>query len=90
MPLRLTILASICALAVSGCLGDPVATRRLEVGQVQSSDTPTGKFDLDVSQLPLGSYSRVEDKDQWGNPVTKLNIVQGKAVRIIVVPATQP
>ncbi|MDB5325716.1 MAG: hypothetical protein JWM57_1285 [Phycisphaerales bacterium] len=76
--------------AAGGCTLDPAAGRTLEIRQTQLTSTYRGKFVVDASQLPEGSVERVERKDHWGNPVTELKISSAQAVRILIVPTTQP
>ncbi len=87
MLFRRTIFPCCFALTVSGCIGDPIATRRLEIDHIQSIGTPSGNFVVDTSQLPRGSFSCVEETNRSGSPVSKLTIAQGQMVRILVMPA---
>jgi hypothetical protein len=82
--------AAIAALSAAGCLGDRAADRTLTIYQLQSTETYTGQFQIDTSQLPPGAVEMRVDDDSEGVPVTSLTIDQQYPIRVVLVPATQP
>jgi len=81
---------AVLVLFMSGCfLGDRVATRAVEINQMQSTQS-LGPFEIDTDQLPMGAVRLKQEKDHWGNPVTKVTVDVFHPVRIVLVPATQP
>jgi hypothetical protein len=82
---------AVLLLLPGGCfLGDPAATRTIEIKQFQSTQSYSGPFEIDTDQLPLGSVRLTQEKDHWGSPVTKVTIDMHHSVRIVLIPATQP
>ncbi len=81
---------AVFALSMGGCLGDRAADRTLEIHQIQSTDTYTGQFQIDASQVPPDAIETRVDSGSQGAPVTSLTINSRYAVRVLLVPATQP
>lgn len=76
------------ALSMAGCIGDRAADRTLTIHQMQSTDTYSGQFQIDASQLPPGAIKTRVDTGSQGVPVTTLTIDQRYPIRIVLVPAT--
>jgi hypothetical protein len=86
-----TVVAAISLLFANGCFfGDRFATRTVEIMQDRSTETYQGSFEIDTTQLPLGTVTLHQEEDRWGNPVTKIKVDQSHPVRIVLIPATQP
>ena len=75
------------AVSVVGCLGDRAADRTLKIYQLQSTDTYSGQFQIDVSQLPPDAITKRADSGGEGIPVTSLTIDQEYPIRVVLMPA---
>ena len=77
------------ALSTAGCfLGDRVATRTLTIYQVQNAAAYHGPFEIDASGLPPDAIESREDREVGAE--TSLVLKPGYAVKVLLVPATQP
>ncbi len=78
-----------CALLVAasaGCLGDRAADRTLTIHQMQTTDTASGQFQIDTTQLPADAIDNRDDHGGEGAPVTSLEINQKYRIRVLLVP----
>ena len=89
--MRLALLLLVTA-AVAYSMGacSRAADRTLEIHQVQRFDTYTGQFQIDASQLPPDAIEKRVDSGNEGAPVTSLTIGSMYAVRVMLVPVSQP
>lgn len=89
---RIATVGAVLLMVVNGgCLGDRVLVRDLHIHQMQSTGVAPGPFIVDVSQLPPHSVEvRQDTMDGTGSPATSLTIQSKIAVKILLVPATQP
>jgi hypothetical protein len=76
------------AASVIGCLGDRAADRTLTIYQLQSTDTHTGQFQIDASQLPRDAIAKRTDSGSEGMPVTSLTIDHKYPIRVVLVPVS--
>jgi hypothetical protein len=79
----------VIAASVVGCLGDHAADRSLKIYQLQSTDTYSGQFQIDTSQLPPDAIVKRDDIGGVGRPVTSLTINQEYPIRVVLVPVTE-
>lgn len=91
----LRIAVAVCVLllasSVAGCLGDHAADRTLTIYQIQRTDTYTGPFQIDVSQLPPDAIEERTDTGGEGIPETSLTINSKYPIRVVLVPVgTEP
>jgi hypothetical protein len=77
------------AATTAGCLGDRAADRTLTIHQVQSTDTDTGQFKIDTSQLPSDAVISRSIRGGEGRPVTSLEIDQKYDIRVMLVPVKE-
>ncbi len=49
-----------------------------------------GPIEVDTSHLPGAECERSERADGCGNPISELRFFPNRAIKIIIVPATQP
>jgi len=82
------LVTAVIALSMAGCIGDRAADRTLTIYQMESTDTYTGQFQIDTSQLPPDAIKARVDSGREGVPVTKLIIDQRYPIRVVLVPAT--
>ena len=89
--MRLALLLLVTA-AVAFSLGScsRAADRTLTIHQFASTDTYTGQFQMDTSQLPADAIKERTDTGPAGAPVTTLTLNQKYAVRVLIVPVVQP
>jgi hypothetical protein len=73
---------------IAFCLGScsRAADRTLTIFQFQSTDTYTGQFKIDTSQLPPAAIKERVDSGSEGVPVTKLTIDMKYPIRVALVP----
>jgi hypothetical protein len=83
------IAIAVVALSMSGCIGDRAADRTLEIHQVQSTNSYTGQFRIDMSQIPPDAIKTEVKNNNSGSPVTSLTIDSEYPIRILIVPATK-
>jgi len=80
----------VLALSTAGCFGDRAADRALTIYQIQSTETYSGQFQIDTSQLPPDAIKTRVASGSQGAPVSSLTIDQRYPIRVVLVPAKQP
>ncbi len=68
-------------MTVSGC-SEP-ASRKLTIFQFQSTQTYTGPFQIDTSELPAGAVASINQTGNAGKPETKLTLNQDYQFEVV-------
>ena len=84
LAIAVVALSMLVALSMSGC--SVADDRTLKIYQFQSTDTYSGQFQIDTSQLPPDAIKNWVDSGSKGALVTSLTIDQKYSIRVVLVP----